>query len=93
MPECENFRGYIKPPADGQAGCAPNETIAWHGARLRGLAPPQCHGPRRPPPLPRSFRAWYDGKLRGHPSSQLGPQSGRVRRAARTRGSAQWVGV
>ena len=70
MPECENSRGYVKPPADGQAGCEPGAIVAWHGARLRGMAPRSCHALGHPPPLPRSFRAWLAGKQRAR-STQL----------------------
>ncbi len=56
MPECENFRGYVK-RGGGQAHCEVGAVIAWHGARLRGLAAAQCQA-SKPPQLAPSFRAW-----------------------------------
>ena len=70
MSECENFRGYVKGSANGEAGgqahCDPREIIAWHGSRFRGKA---CcnhslaatwaqHEAMPKAPLPRSFKLW-----------------------------------
>jgi hypothetical protein len=64
MDECDNFRGYVKASKNGEGGqarCYPSSIIAYHGARLRGMAPAECQVVH-PPPLPKSFLQWVAAK-------------------------------
>ena len=79
MDSCDNFRGYVKPSADGQPGgqsaCDPANVIAWHGARFQAKA--SCtrslgsatwtrqQAQRSIAPLPASFVAWERSWTRG----------------------------
>ena len=56
MDECENFRGYIKGQAAGQAHCEASRIIAWHGVRFRHKA--TCRKEAHPSPVAKSLREW-----------------------------------
>lgn len=58
MDVCDNFRGYIKGAAAGQAHCRPAAVIAWHGVRFRHKAALCRRCPPRACPVAKSLIAW-----------------------------------